>query len=53
MFSLSLSLSLSLRILVCKNDKNIRIALYSIFIDPSNYNRFAVSGRDQYARFNG
>ena len=38
------------RVLVCKNDKNKRVALYSIFIDPSDYNYFAVSGRDQYAR---
>ena len=39
------------RILVCKNEKNRRISLYSIFIDPSNLNYFAVSGRDQWARY--
>ena len=33
-----------------RNDKDNRVALYSIFIDPSNYNMFAVSGRDEYAR---
>ncbi|XP_019851127.1 PREDICTED: DDB1- and CUL4-associated factor 8-like isoform X1 [Amphimedon queenslandica] len=38
------------KILVCKNGKNHRLALYSIFIDPSNYNQFAISGRDQFAR---
>ena len=40
-----------IRILVCKNEKNRRISLYSIFIDPSNVNYFAVSGRDQWARY--
>ena len=42
---------LILRVLVCRNSKNRRIPLYSIFIDPSDYNYFAVSGRDQYARY--
>ena len=38
------------RILICRSPKNTRIALYSIFIDPSNYNYFAISGREQFAR---
>jgi len=38
------------KLLVCKNEKNSRIALYSIFINPLNYNHFAISGRDQFAR---
>ena len=39
------------RVLMCRSThKNTRIALYSIFIDPSNYNYFAVSGREQFAR---
>lgn len=38
------------KILVCKNEKNSRIPLYSIFIDPSDSNCFAISGRDQFAR---
>lgn len=33
-----------------KNDKKNRVALYSIFIDPSNSHLFAVSGREQFAR---
>ena len=36
--------------LVCRGDKGRKIPLYSIFIDPSNYNHFAVSGMDQFAR---
>ncbi len=48
--SLTHLLIVPLRILVCKNTSNRRIPLYSIFIDPSDYNYFAVSGRDQYAR---
>ncbi len=39
------------RILVCRNEKNKRISLYSVFIDPSDTNYFAVSGRDQWARY--
>lgn len=42
---------LSDRILVVKNEKRNRIALYSICIDPSNTHLFAVSGRDQFARY--
>jgi WD repeat-containing protein 42A len=38
------------KILVVKNEKGRRVALYSIFIDPSNTHLFAVSGRDQFAR---
>ena len=41
---------LSSRLLSVRNSKSSRVALYSIFIDPSNYNKFAVSGRDEYAR---
>jgi WD repeat-containing protein 42A len=37
-------------LLVCRGDKGRKIPLYSIFIDPSNYNYFAVSGVDQFAR---
>lgn len=37
------------KILVCKNDRG-RVPLYSIFVDPSDYNYFAISGRDQFAR---
>eukprot|EP00794_Sanderia_malayensis_P010923 gene10923-12084_t len=32
------------------NEKNRKIPLYSIFINPSNFNEFAVGGRDQFAR---
>lgn len=39
------------RILMCRSPKSTRIALYSVFIDPSNYNYFAISGREQFARY--
>ena len=47
---LSLSLVPVDRLLVCKSEKRSRVPLYSIFIDPSNFNNFAISGRDQFAR---
>ncbi len=36
---------------MCRNEKNKKIPLYSIFIDPSDKNYFAVSGQNQFARW--
>ena len=45
------SMCIFFRLLVCKDDNNHRLPLYSIFTDPSNSNYFAISGRDQFARW--
>ena len=37
-------------LLVLRGEDGSKIPLYSIFIDPSNSNQFAVSGMDQFAR---
>ena len=37
-------------LLVLRGEDRAKIPLYSIFLDPSNYNQFAVSGMDQFAR---
>ena len=39
------------RLFCCRAGEHQKVALYSIFISPSNVNEFAVGGRDQYARY--
>ena len=38
------------RRLLCRNEKNFRIPLYSIFINPAKHEEFAVGGRDHRCR---
>ncbi|CAB4039733.1 DDB1- and CUL4-associated factor 8-like, partial [Paramuricea clavata] len=38
------------RMLLCRNEKNARIPLYSIFINPAKHEEFAVGGRDHRCR---
>ncbi len=38
------------RLFCLHNEKNRKVPLYSIFINPTNLNEFAVGGRDQFAR---
>jgi len=38
------------RLLVARNERNRKVALYSIHANPSNANEFVTGGRDQYVR---
>ncbi|EDV25690.1 uncharacterized protein TRIADDRAFT_23787 [Trichoplax adhaerens] len=39
-----------IKLLTCRNERNNKVGLYTIDINPTNEFEFAVAGRDQYAR---
>lgn len=49
-FSVYLCFCITSRRLLCRSEKNARIPLYSIFINPVKHEEFAVGGRDHRCR---
>lgn len=46
----SVFVSVTLRKLVVTKEKEKKVGLYTIFVNPANTHHFAVGGRDEYVR---